>query len=379
MKKKLIVLAAAAMPCLAVAEEGTVTIYGMLEVLLESVEAPGATNPAQSISSRSRVSPSISNIGFRGIEPLGGGTSAFFQVESNAQPDTGGGTWASRNSGVGLTGNWGTALLGQWDTPLKVSTARIDPFGINIGDAASMFRNGGQVGGNTITGTGNARASFHRRQQNLVQYWLPDLSGFSGRIAYGANEEKVSGGANPSLWSGSVTYDKGPLFLTGGYERHKDYGGAGLTDKGYSLGAAYKFFGTTTLGAGYSKLKYEFAGGLRSELSNWLVSLTHVTGPHIFRGYYQRARDPKGDGPAIGGAGPAQGNPLHTAAGGGKQFVVGYGYTLSKRTELFGIYSRITNDPLASYDFGTNQIVGASAAPQGSDPRGFGVGIKHIF
>ena len=392
MRKACIPLAVAAVcafPVAVQADDSTVSIYGSIKVLFESVEAKGATNPSENLPRRTRVSPATSHIGFRGSEPLGGGNNAFFQVESNAQPDTGGGTWASRNSGVGLNGPWGAVLLGLWDTPLKLSTGRLDPFGNDIGDASPMFRNTGIVGGNTTSSTDPAvirafRGSFHRRQFNTAQYWTPNLSGFSGRLMYGANEER-SATANPSLWSGSVTYDNGPIFVTAAYELHKNYGGLGLDDKGWNVGAAYKI-GGTQIGVGYARMEYELTGTgncvvatsrCDTELNNWLVSLIHTMGPHTLRGYYQRSRDPDGDSIArVGGAGPAS-----SGDGGARQWVIGYGYAASKRTELFAIYSSIRNDQFASYDFGTNAIVtnAGSNAPQGSDPRGFGVGIRHNF
>jgi predicted porin len=380
MNKRMLILAAAVALPSAIHAQTTVTVYGKLELTFENVEAEGTDAPAGDLPSRNRVSSNTSAIGFRGIEDLGNGLKAFFQCESNAPGDTGGGTFCSRNSNVGLNGAWGTIFYGIWDTPLKLSTSRIDPFGVNIGDAASIFRNGGAVSGNVVAPSPavagianyNNRASFHRRQQNSVQYWTPLLAGFSGRLAYGANEERGTLGANPSLWSGSALYDAGPFFLMGGYEYHADYGGDGFDDDGWSVGGGVKF-GNTLLAVGFSRLEYEFAGGLETKLSNWLVSFTHTIGPHILRGYYLQARDPKGDGPAIGGAGPAD------TDGGAKQFVLGYGYVLSKRTEIYALVTKIYNDDTASYDFGTNAIGNVIGVRPDADPRGIALGIKHTF
>ena len=90
-----------------------VTLYGRIFAGIETVQANGGTTP---VSSRNRVTDRQSLIGFRGTEDLGGGLKAFFQVESATAPDAGGGVFASRNSGVGLTGDWGSVLIGRWDT-----------------------------------------------------------------------------------------------------------------------------------------------------------------------------------------------------------------------------------------------------------------------
>src|SRR6185295_55753 len=58
--------------------------------------------------------------GLRGRESLGGGLTAWFQIEQNApmeRSDNIAITPASRNSAVGIQGGWGNVFLGQWTTP----------------------------------------------------------------------------------------------------------------------------------------------------------------------------------------------------------------------------------------------------------------------
>jgi len=65
-----------------------------------------------------------------------------------------------------------------------------------------------------------------------VQYWTPSWKGLSGRFAYGAPDTNVgsttngvseASGLRPTLFSGSVSYEAGPLLATGAYEQHKDF------------------------------------------------------------------------------------------------------------------------------------------------------------
>lgn len=392
MKRKLIALAIAgafAAPAVALAQASNVTIYGTANVDFENVKASGGA--VAGVPSRNRVSQNSSNIGFKGVEDLGGGLKAIFQIESNVGFDgagltpsatAGGGTFASRNTNVGLSGNWGTVFYGNWDTPFKAVTNRtdIDPFGnTGIGGYSGVFANGTVNAANAGT-TGNtaaASASFDRRQNNSVQYWTPTLNGFSGRVAYGANEEKVAGGANPSLWSLSATYESGPLYVTGAYERHNDYGASALgavgrDDKGWKIGAGYTF-GNTRIAAIYQRLNYETGTAAlptETKLRNLYFSVAHKVGNGQIRAAFTRARDPKGTGAAVGGAGAGGSD------GGAKQFSVGYGHNLSKRTEIYALYTKISNDTTATYNFATNALAGVAA---GQDPRGFGLGIKHTF
>ncbi len=90
------------------------------------VEAKGGASP---VVRRERVSDQASLLGVRGTEDLGGGLSAFFQLETAFKPDQNDTTFAARNSGVGLQGAWGSVMMGRWDTPFKTTTIAIDPFG----------------------------------------------------------------------------------------------------------------------------------------------------------------------------------------------------------------------------------------------------------
>jgi predicted porin len=112
------VLACAAAFCAlpSTAAEGPITLYANLYVDFESVSASGsAAGGSNDLSRRNRVSSNSSYVGFRGVEPLGGGLEAWFQIENSVRPDSSqsGDVFASRNSGVGFKGNWGTFFLGQ--------------------------------------------------------------------------------------------------------------------------------------------------------------------------------------------------------------------------------------------------------------------------
>src|SRR6202521_1564482 len=62
------------------ADTSTVTVYGRINATLESIEAkPG---PGGGIGGRTRLSDSYSFVGIRASEDLGGGTSAYFFLQS---------------------------------------------------------------------------------------------------------------------------------------------------------------------------------------------------------------------------------------------------------------------------------------------------------
>jgi len=404
MNKKIIALAiASAFAAPAAIAQSNVVIYGRANVSFENVKTSGAATASTDWGSRNRVSSNSSRLGFKGEEDLGNGLKAFFQVESTVAFDSGAASngWVGRNTGVGLKGAFGSVLLGQWDTPYKLSTDPLDPF-LNTGVAgySSIIGNGGPTAAN-ITGAASAAADaatsvqFDRRQRNSIQYWTPSYSGFSGRIMYSANEEKTQDTVtttvqrDPSLWSVSGTYDNGPLYATLAYERHNDYGTGGTAanttalasteDTGIRAGIAYTFLGTTKVAFAYERLEFEPISTQTVKRNAYYVSLAHKMGPGTIRAAYTLARDPSGTtgAPGVGGIGGPDTN------GGAKQYSLGYGYSLSKRTELYALYTKIKNDSTASYNFATNGLGAANVASggvsPGSDPTAYGIGVIHNF
>jgi predicted porin len=360
-------------PASVMADDGTVTIYGTLNGDLESVKAEGATGSGTNLPARNRLSSNASNVGFRGSEDLGGGLKVIFQVESSVAFDSApaGNTFASRNSNVGLTGGFGTLSYGNWDTPFKIASSRLDPFGnTGIGGHSSIIGNSQITGPNAPAGNS---FSFQRRQNNSVQYWTPNFSGFSSRLAYSANEERTAT-RNPSLWSFSADYENGPLYVGLSYEEHRDYLAAGTKDKGSKVGAGYTLFGATRVMLAYERLEYEPTTSTNLRRNAWFAAVNHQIGNHTLRAAYIKADDSTGNATtAVGGAGAP--TPVNSGQTGASQWIVGYGYRLSKRTELYALYSRLRNDQAAAYDFSTNAIGTAT----GADPTGFGAGIKHTF
>ena len=83
------------------------------------------------------------------------------------------------------------------------------------------------------------------------------------------------------------------------------------------------------------------------------------------------------------GRGEALGRGLLGSAGQqARQVAARYGYTLSKRTQLYAIATRISNDANAFETFGNAPITSTMLfrdPARGADPTGFGVGMIHTF
>jgi len=84
-------------------------------------------------------------------------------VESRVDMDGGAGSFATRNSFVGLkVESWGQLVLGRHDTPYKIATRRLDIFGDSMGDNRSLM--GGGIKGK------NSALQFDGRPNDVVMY-----------------------------------------------------------------------------------------------------------------------------------------------------------------------------------------------------------------
>ena len=392
----LVCMALSSAPAAALAQS-TVQIYGTANVDVESVGATGSAT-GTNFPSRTRVTSNSSNLGFRGTEDLGSGLDAWFQIESAVNFDSGAtsGFLASRNSGVGLRNQWGQILLGQWDSPYKFSTLRLDPTG-DTGIAAYTRILGGT--GSITAGQGGAnfaeRASFDRRVSNVVQYWTPSWNGVSGRLAYGATDTNLGSaatgvpegaGLRPQLFSAMGAYENGPIYATLAYEQHKDFEpmnillGAPVShgrDDAFKAGLSYAVNEAFTLGAIFERLRYRAddinaLGSLERKVNDWYLVGNYKIWPHAFALSYGQKGDEK-----LSGAGFSD-LPDSKA----HQISARYGYSLSKRTQLYAVATRITNGSNAFQTFGNSPITPTSLfrdPARGADVSGVGLGIIHSF
>ena len=125
MKKSLLALAVLGAFAGAASAQSSVTLYGRVDLAVSK----GVGTAAKTLNNGSG-----SRLGVRGVEDLGGGMSAFFQLEHRFNADTGAMSDASRMWGgrsiVGLQGGFGKLTLGrEYTTAFLQSQLVADPWG----------------------------------------------------------------------------------------------------------------------------------------------------------------------------------------------------------------------------------------------------------
>jgi predicted porin len=186
------------------------------------------------------------------------------------------------------------------------------------------------------------------------------------------NEEQPASGAKPSLTSAAAIYERGPWYAVLAHERHHDYQGPGLDDKGSKAALAYQFaptrWGRTRVALVAERLEYETASGDLARNAAY-ISVLQTFGPHAIRFGIAHAND--GSGPSTARIGF-----LRSGAGtGATHATLGYDYNFSKRSSVYVYYTRLKNDSRGVYDFAIN---GIGASP-GATLKGAVLGMRHNF
>ena len=370
MNKKLLGLAVAAafaVPMVAQADSGNVTMYGQANASIDLAN-PGSGTAAFNDKAW-RVSSNSSRLGFKGTEALGNGLNAVFQMETGVSLDSGStaSDFMMRNSFVGLSsGTAGTAIFGRHDTPYKLGTASLDVFADTMGDY------------NAIVGNWNGSVAFDSRLGNVMAYISPTWSGFHfAAAAVMANESNNSATKDGSAYSLTGVYSVGPIFASLSYEQAKDISAASTNAAPAALGgilATLDKARATKLGLGYN------AGVAKVNFIWEQIKVAPIGASDVTRNaVYLSGTVPMGNlalNAAIGRAADMSG----TTDTGATQITVGADYNLSKRSTVYALYSRMDNKTNGNFGLGGNGAGGAfSPAKLGEDPSVFSLGMKHSF
>lgn len=348
-----------ALPSPALADNANVSLYGMASLSFDMIRTGTAANGTAGVR-KSNVSSNVSRLGLKGSEDLGDGLLAVWQIEQQVNIDSTGGGFATRNSFLGLKGDsLGTVLMGRHDTPYKLATRRLDAFADSIADNRALM--GGVTSNTTVD---SANTAFDGRQPDILYFSSPNVSGFSGSVAYAnlAEANTTATAAKNSLLSLATTYDAAPFYGSVAFERHKV--SAVGKESALKLGVGYTM-DAFTLGLAYEKTKDNLTAGTGANLYGhkaYFLSGTYKMGMNAIKFAYGKA-----------------GQHGTTADTGANQLSAGYDHGLSKRTKLYAIYSRINNKRASDYGFSQSSAAAGTINGIGSSPSVVSLGMQHNF
>ena len=360
MKKSLLALAVLGAFAGAASAQSSVTLFGVIDVNVGEVKNEnGVTGVSTTIKREGTNGINSSRLGFRGVEDLGSGLKAGFWLEAGVTPDTDdssgtnglGTVFFNRRSTVSLMGNFGEIRLGRDYTPSFWNLTAFDPCGTNgIGSFCNLFTTsaGGDLGRKQLGSTMITTV----RDNNTVGYFLPsNLGGIYGQAMIAAGEA-VSG---QKYQGGRIGYAAGPIDAAVAIGRTTVDPSSTGDDKftWWNIGGSYDF-GVAKLMGVYSDEKWDPA-----RQKSYLLGVVVPMGQGEIHASYDHAKQS-----GVGATEPTS-----------KQYALGYVYNLSKRTALYGTYSRLTNSD------GANNTInsGGSGSALNGKSQGVEAGLRHSF
>lgn len=374
MKKRTTRLAAAAvLACAGAAHaQSSVTLWGIMDLNVQHLQATGTG----SMNAMGNGSLSTSQIGFRGIEDLGGGLRAGFWLEGSLNPDTGtgrnsnvnnqpsgavnagGGITFDRRSYAALAGNWGEVRLGHDFVPHHYNSIAFDAFNANGLARAGDF---------TFTGVTNAPLPTAITASNAVSYWLPpNLGGLYGMamVALGENPSGAANHNDGSFRSVRLGYLNGPFDVAGAFSHTQYMSTATLGDYRHAnIGASYNA-GFARFFVLFNDVKVDVVNGPIKK-DTWVIGAHVPVGPGRLRFSYGRLDDRSAG---------RNGNGTLRSDNDATLFGVGYVYEMSKRTALYATYGRVSNEGQANY-----LASGGLTPTPGGRSSGIEAGVRHTF
>jgi predicted porin len=229
-----------------------------------------------------------------------------------------------RNANVSLAGGFGMVRAGRMGPPMFVSTLLFNAYCDSFGYSPSIrqyynFPHGTQSNNAALVGDSG--------WNNAVGYSTPNMGGLSANLLVAAGE----GAANargPNVGA-NVLYFAGPLALTGAWQKVEAQGvlGRGISAfPGFSSQSAWQLGGSYDLKFAkfflqYGSIETKATAKVETKIINF--SATIPMGPGAIKAAY--------------------GNSETTTAGvaakpKSEMLTLGYGYPLSKRTEVYALY-----------------------------------------
>jgi predicted porin len=369
--------------------QSSVTLYGRLDAGLEAMwgvpTGSGAQGQATSSTHRFRAESGdwgTSLWGLKGVEDLGAGYKAVFQLEGSFNTMTGQGPgnnglfnrWAT----VGVASDqYGTLLLGR-ELFISNGVWDFDPFGQSNWSSASLVR-----------------GRNWPQSSNNISYQSPKIAGFDfyGQYALSNATNWNGNGSTPQGREGGaqITYTSSLFQIRGLYDEIRNPSNGGLggnyipTDGGGSLGGNGNGNGVYAYSREYTAAVNVFLGQFKIQGVYQAIRSSGITGAlpgqpttldHEWGGVTWQATPAAA---LIAAVYHVNGN---NGAGNATIYTVGGSYNLSKRTLLDLQVATVQNSKTANYGLNANNFGNATSTDNplvGHSQSGVYAGIQHSF
>jgi predicted porin len=371
MKKSLLALAVMGAFAGAAQAQSSVTVYGTLDASMGRVDS-GATTTNGITTKVVGGALTSDRLGFRGVEDLGGGKTARFQLETGLAP------FSNSTGEVGA----GSGNVMTQDTPGSIIANRRPTFigitdkALGAIDAGSLYSPGflftgyGDVSGNNTLGTNLSQAtvvssvadtnnaattiggstSAFKLNSNAVQYTSPTISGVTARI-YNVTSSGAANGAG-KVTAADLMYTLGNFNAGAVYEvKTVTTNSPASKHTTMGIGAGYNF-GVVNTRITYQKGTLDIdTAGVKSPSATVTVTKLTAIAPvspaiDIFGGYVVLTENNQG----------TMYSASTTVAGKAVLMNIGAQYKFSKRTNVYAYYTSLDNDAKSS--FGLSSKVG---------------------
>ena len=236
------------------------------------------------------------------------------------------------------------------------------------------------------------------RAQNSIMYTSPNMAGLTikalgaaqnetgNNVAVGGGPTSASTVNNPHYYSAGVTYANGPIYAAVAYEDNRTVTALApvptiqdLSYKNWRLGGGYSFAGFK-VGLAYERIRAHgqspaaAAPAVAQEVYRqaWYLPVSYQFGNNTIKAAYTKA------GKSNQKSGAANDMSFNDGA---KQFSLGFDHAMSKRTNVYALYTQVRNDANGVYSLGGagTGIAPVAAASYGEDPKGISIGMVHKF
>ncbi|MEQ6437579.1 porin [Comamonas sp. w2-DMI] len=337
----------------AMAQNSQTRIYGIMDMYVGY-----GKSGSKSITKLNEGGNAGSRIGFQGVEDLGGGLKARFDLEAGIGADTGSGEAPDgslaflRQSSIGLTSRWGLVDFGRMYTPMFIGIVQADPYVLNATFSPLNLR--------SIVDSQQGVRAFASRGSNMIRYMTPPEQNFFAILAYSFGEQGSSSQRLNDLYGGSLGWKDRSFYLAYSFQNVRTAStdqplATPITSRYQALSAYYRIRPELMLSANIAQSGSNHSATRESTLRSGGISWQASVQSRLMAVVAHRR--------------------VEASARGQTVWTLGYDYALSKRTELYGRLLGVNNRGGAAVALGGVPIEAAGS----SSGRFIAAGIRHSF